>query len=152
MATLDNAERERIDLKLVELVKRHEVLYNGKNSNNDHLGIRSKLWNDITTELNRTFNLNRYVEEWKTRWFALRSSFRQGLLSPNIRRSNNVCAEMEFLRPYTHSSGRAGRGSYNKNAKKLSQMNKSHKIETDTPNRMKRERNCSKKVVSIIIG
>lgn len=149
MATLDSAERERIDLKLVELVKTREVLYNGKNSNNCHSDIRSKLWNDIATELNQIFNLNRYVDEWKTRWFALRASFRQGLLSPMIRRSNNVCAEMEFLRPYTHISGRTSRGNYNKSAKKLSKMKKVHKIQTNPPNRMKRERNCSKKVVSI---
>lgn len=48
--------RENVDRKLVELVKPHEILYNGINSGSDNMEIRTKLWNEICTELNTLFN------------------------------------------------------------------------------------------------
>lgn len=53
------ADRERIDRKLVELVKPHEILYNGKNSSHDYLNIRSDLWSNISSRINEIFNLDR---------------------------------------------------------------------------------------------
>lgn len=53
------ANRERMDRKLVELVKPHEILYNGKNSSHDYMNIRSDLWNNIAERMNRTFNVDR---------------------------------------------------------------------------------------------
>lgn len=55
-----NADREKIDLKLVELVKPHEVLYNGSTSTSaNYAEARTELWNDICMEMNKTFGLNR---------------------------------------------------------------------------------------------
>lgn len=52
-------DRENIDRKLIELVKPHEALYNGKSSSHDYMGTRAKLWAAIRLDINRAFNLNR---------------------------------------------------------------------------------------------
>lgn len=56
---MDLAARENMDRKLIELVKPHEILYNGISNSHDCVGTRTELWNSIGEEMNQIFNVDR---------------------------------------------------------------------------------------------
>lgn len=88
------------------------------------------------------------MDEWKTRWLALRSSYRQGI-QIKVNRRSNVCDDMEFLRPYTHVSAKSGRKNYRKGAK---QKIKKEKHIAKTSKHIKREKHRPLKLVNIFFG
>lgn len=51
-------EREKINLKLIELIKPHEPIYDVKKGSNISHTQRRELWDQITNEMNQTFNMN----------------------------------------------------------------------------------------------
>lgn len=57
--TLNLKGRQAIDIKLIELVQAHVILYDEKNSDGNRFAVRSKLWDEIGEELNEKFNLKR---------------------------------------------------------------------------------------------
>lgn len=52
-------ERKRINSKLIELVKPHEILYNRKKIWNNYTINSLYLWHEIADSMNKIFNLNR---------------------------------------------------------------------------------------------
>lgn len=58
-AKMNSAKRKQsINLKLVELIKPHGILHRRAKRNED-TQVRSRLWNEISAEMNKTFNLDR---------------------------------------------------------------------------------------------
>lgn len=52
---MDRNEYERISLKLIELVKPHETIYNEKSNFPKYAPDRWRLWMEISAEMNRAF-------------------------------------------------------------------------------------------------
>lgn len=54
---MSSTNRDKINSKLIELIKPHELLYNAKRANHKYFKDRRELWNQITTKMNQTFKL-----------------------------------------------------------------------------------------------
>lgn len=52
-------ERQAIDIKLIELVKKNAVLYDERRYRGHHLAERTKIWDKIGAEMNQHFNVQR---------------------------------------------------------------------------------------------
>lgn len=50
-------DREKINSNLINLVKRHEILYNRQHANMAYFESRRELWKQITKEMNETFKM-----------------------------------------------------------------------------------------------
>lgn len=49
--------RDEINIKLIELIKSHEILYNLKYANFSYFEERRKLWNEIAEKMNKLFKM-----------------------------------------------------------------------------------------------
>lgn len=123
MNIFEPEERKRINLKLIELVKPHEVLYNHRKGIWRHYFTHSFiLWTEITTSMNDFFKMDwselnlvfRWIsinqilmniftktgmEEWRGRWRMLRNDFAKKI-NYNMERRSAISKELEFLRPF----------------------------------------------------
>lgn len=95
--------RRKNNLKLIELVKPHDVLYNNlsKTYRKQRDYQSNYLWIKIAKEMNQFANMEWNWEEWRYRWRMLRKNYtKKTNHSDGSEIRSVVLNAMEFLRPF----------------------------------------------------